>query len=167
MADVTTGAPVQTVGGGDGDARNERKVRKRPRAGLILVCLSGLLILWIPANLYWLAFVPGSFAFAGLLFGTLVLACGVLGWFMPRYVRLLGALAMIISIVSVIGALGGMILGTLLGIIGGALCIAWSPKEMAASGESDVPPGGGPDIRERDVWSVSPAPDSAWSRWYR
>ena len=64
--------------------------KRRPKAGLILVILAGLVILWIPVNLYWLAFVPGSFAFTGLLFGTMVLLCGILGWLMPQYVRLLG-----------------------------------------------------------------------------
>lgn len=101
--------------------------KKRPKLGLTLVCLSGLAILWIPVNLYWMAFVPGSFAFAGILFGTLVLSCGVIGWLMPQYVRLLGSFAMILSITSIIGALGGLIIGTLLGIVGGALCIAWGP----------------------------------------
>jgi len=61
--------------------RTERRLnkKKRPKLGLTLVCLSGLAILWIPVNLYWMAFVPGSFAFAGILFGTLVLSCGVIG----------------------------------------------------------------------------------------
>jgi len=113
------------------DRRFEEK--KRPKLGLMLVCLSGLTILWIPANLYWIAFVPGSFAFAGILFGTLVLSCGILGWLMPQYVRLLGAFAMILSILSIIGALGGLVIGTLLGMVGGSLCIAWGPASRPSN----------------------------------
>ncbi|MDI3328929.1 MAG: DUF6114 domain-containing protein [Alicyclobacillaceae bacterium] len=152
---------------GDGEIQQEapRRVRSRPRAGLTLVCLGGLAIIWIPGNLYWLAFVPGSFAFAGLLFGALVLACGVLGWLMPRYVRLLGAFAMIISIVSIIGALGGMVVGTLLSVIGGALCIAWSPEtrapRLASDGAASGRDGGG------EIWTLPSKEDRAWSRWYR
>ncbi|ATY85377.1 hypothetical protein CVV65_10945 [Kyrpidia spormannii] len=151
---------------GDGDrarAKNRpeiRAMRRRPRAGLTLVTLAGLLIVWIPANLYWLAFVPGSFAFAGLLFGSLVLACGVVGWIMPRYVRLLGVFAIIVSILSIIGALGGMIIGMLLGIIGGALCVAWSPKDRATSedaGAGSASAGG----------AVTLPADGMWNRWFR
>jgi hypothetical protein len=104
--------------------------------GLTLVCLSGLAILWIPVNLYWMAFVPGSFAFAGILFGTLVLSCGIIGWLMPQYVRLLGVFAMILSIMSIIGALGGLMIGTLLGIVGGSLCIAWGPAARPSRGNN-------------------------------
>lgn len=101
--------------------------KRRPKAGLILVILAGLVILWIPVNLYWLAFVPGSFAFTGLLFGTMVLLCGILGWLMPQYVRLLGIFAMVLSVISIMGALGGLLIGTVLGVIGGPLCAAWDP----------------------------------------
>lgn len=103
-------------------------LKRRPKAGLILVILAGLIILWIPVNLYWLAFVPGSFAFTGLLFGTMVLLCGILGWFMPQYVRLLGVFAMVLSVVSIMGALGGLLIGTVLGVVGGSLCAAWDPN---------------------------------------
>lgn len=125
--------------------RREKRLlerKQRPKLALTLVCLSGLAILWMPVSLYWLAFVPGSFAYAGILFGSLVLGCGVVGWLMPQYVRPLGAFAIILSIASVIGALGGLIVGTLLGIVGGSLCLAWGPaspdlpgKEVSAEEE--------------------------------
>jgi len=113
------GSPVQS---------GQSSPKRRPKAGLILVILAGLVILWIPVNLYWLAFVPGSFAFTGILFGTMVLLCGILGWFMPQYVRLLGVFAMVLSIASIMGALGGLLIGTVLGVVGGSLCAAWDPK---------------------------------------
>lgn len=103
------------------------RTRRRPRLGLVLITLSGLAILWIPVNLHWLAFVSGSFASAGILYGTLIICCAVLGWILPQYVRILGVFTMILSILSIIGALGGLIVGALCGIIGAALCIAWSP----------------------------------------
>ncbi|MEW9031422.1 MAG: DUF6114 domain-containing protein [Planifilum fimeticola] len=110
--------------------------KRRPKAGLILVILAGLIILWIPVNLYWLAFVPGSFAFTGLLFGTMVLLCGILGWIMPQYVRLLGVFAMVLSIISIMGALGGLLIGTVLGVVGGSLCAAWDPDGKRSRGRS-------------------------------
>ncbi|MDR6226542.1 DUF6114 domain-containing protein [Desmospora profundinema] len=106
-------------------AQKRTTAARRPRAALILVILSGVFTLYIPVQLYWLAFVPGSFAFIGLLFGGLILACGVIGWWIPQYVRLLGGFTIVLSLLSLIGALGGMLIGMLLGLVGGALCIAW------------------------------------------
>ncbi|MDN4595261.1 DUF6114 domain-containing protein [Polycladomyces subterraneus] len=136
--------------------------KRRPKLALTLVCLSGLVILWIPVNLHWMAFVPGSFAFAGMLFGTLVLSCGVIGWLMPQYVRLLGTFAMILSIVSIIGALGGLMIGTLLGIVGGSLCIAWGPTSRP-SNESN-------EKEHFGVEGVSSAKQEAaatWQKWLK
>ncbi|MFC7440702.1 DUF6114 domain-containing protein [Laceyella putida] len=144
--------------------RTDRRVdeKKRPKLGLTLVCLSGLAILWIPVNLYWMAFVPGSFVFAGILFGVLVLSCGVIGWLMPQYVRLLGAFAMILSIMSMIGALGGLIIGTLLGIVGGALCIAWGPASPSRenNGQKEHFGSGGIRSTERDAAAT-------WKQWFK
>jgi hypothetical protein len=108
-------------------------IRRRPRLGLVFITLSGITTLWIPVNLYWLAFVPGSFAAAGLLFGTLILTCSILGWLFPQYTRILGIFTMILSVFSILGALGGLVIGTVLGIVGGALCIAWTPSTGSES----------------------------------
>jgi hypothetical protein len=144
--------------------RGDRFVGKqRPKLALTLVCLSGLAILWMPVSLYWLAFVPGSFAFAGILFGSLVLGCGVVGWLMPQYVRLLGAFVIILSIASIIGALGGLIIGTLLGIVGGSLCIAWGPASSDAAGveKADKKPSG------EEGWSAKRETAAAWNQWFK
>ena len=46
---------------------------------------------------------------------------------MPQYVRLLGIFAMVLSVISMMGALGGLLIGTVLGVIGGSLGAAWDP----------------------------------------
>ncbi|SDW78759.1 hypothetical protein SAMN05444487_10699 [Marininema mesophilum] len=113
-----------------------KKESIRPKAGLILLMFAGLLTLYVPAQLYWLAFVPGNFAFTGILFGGLLLACGVIGWLMPRYVRLLGVFGILLSILSLIGALGGLLIGMIAGITGGSLCIAWESNPEVGKNES-------------------------------
>jgi hypothetical protein len=138
------------------DGRFDEK--KRPKLALTLVCLSGIVILWIPVNLYWLAFVPGSFAFAGIMFGALVLSCGVLGWLMPQYVRLLGSFAMILSIFSIMGALGGLIIGTVLGIVGGSLCIAWGSVSQTSYEEHDD---------GEEVWAAEQEAAASWNQWFK
>lgn len=117
-------------------AKKERSVH-RPRAGLILLILSGLFTLYIPVHLYWLTFVPGNFAFTGILFGGLLLACGIIGWFMPSYVRVLGIFGILLSILSLMGALGGMVIGMLLGIVGGCLCVAWDGGKSLGQAGTD------------------------------
>lgn len=99
--------------------------KKRPLGGAIITIISGLLILWIPLNLYLSTFLPGSIATIGLLFGGAITLIGICALFFPNASKVLGIFTIFLSILSVIGALGGFLFGTLLGIIGGALLMAW------------------------------------------
>ena len=101
---------------------------KRPFWGGILSIISGLIILWVPAQLYEVAATPGSMIVVGLLLGGITLLMGVLSYIMPKLSTLLGILAILSSTLSIMGALGGFLIGTILGIIGGSLCIAWNPE---------------------------------------
>ena len=108
---------------------------RRPFWGATLCILSGLIILWVPAKLYELAVAPGSILFVGFFLGGLTLLMGVLSYIMPRLSTLLGVLAIFASVLSIMGALGGFFIGTILGIIGGSMLIAWKPE--IASNESE------------------------------
>lgn len=101
---------------------------RRPFWGASLCILSGLIILWVPAALYEVAAAPGSMIFVGFFFGGLTLLLGVLAQIMPRLSTLLGVLAIFSSVLSIMGALGGLFIGTILGIVGGAMQIAWKPE---------------------------------------
>lgn len=102
--------------------------------GAILTLISGLMILWVPLNLYLSTFLPGSVAIIGLLFGGLITLMGLMSLFLPGASKALGIIVIFLSILSVIGALGGFLIGTIFGIIGGALLTAWRmvPAEEAA-----------------------------------
>ncbi|PLR96089.1 DUF6114 domain-containing protein [Bacillus sp. T33-2] len=97
----------------------------RPLWGAIITVVSGLMILWVPFNLYLSTFLPGSIAMIGLLFGGLITLLGLLGLFVPSSSKVLGVITIFLSILSVIGALGGFLFGTIFGIIGGSLMVAW------------------------------------------
>jgi MFS family permease len=99
--------------------------KSRPLWGSILTILSGLMILWVPLNLYLSTFLPGSIAVIGLLFGGVITLIGIVALFYPNASKILGIFTIFLSILSVIGALGGFLFGTLFGIIGGALLMAW------------------------------------------
>lgn len=113
----------------------------RPFFGSILTVLSGLMILWVPLNLYMSTFLPGSVAVIGLLFGGLITLMGLMSFFLPSASKALGIIVIFLSILSVIGALGGFLFGTIFGIIGGALLTAWRivpAEEASGSPGSDV-----------------------------
>lgn len=101
---------------------------RRPFWGGLLCMISGLIILWVPAQLYEVAATPGSMIVVGLLLGGITLLMGVLSYIMPKLSTLLGILAILASTLSIMGALGGFLIGTILGIIGGSFCIAWKPE---------------------------------------
>ncbi|WP_200816475.1 DUF6114 domain-containing protein [Salirhabdus sp. Marseille-P4669] len=102
----------------------------RPFWGATLTVLAGLMILYIPLHLYAIAFIPGSLVFVGFLFGGLTLIIGILSFFFPQFSTIFGIFTLFLSVLSVMGALGGFLIGTLVGIVAGSLCIAWQEETV-------------------------------------
>ncbi|MGF6951946.1 putative membrane-anchored protein [Neobacillus sp. B4I6] len=100
--------------------------KSRPLWGALITIISGLMISWVPLNLYLSTFLPGSIAIIGLLFGGLLILIGIVAIFFPNASKILGIFTIFLSILSVIGALGGFLFGTIFGIFGGASLMAWS-----------------------------------------
>ncbi|MBX5456735.1 MAG: hypothetical protein IRZ31_07515 [Thermogemmatispora sp.] len=118
--------------------RFRRWRRSRPFAGSILLILSGLLVLWGPAMLIRLAMLPGSTIWAGILVGALLVIMGVIQLLVPAYSLITGAIGVVLALTSLIASsFGGFGIGMLLGIIGGALGVAWRP--VAAGKRRGVP----------------------------
>jgi hypothetical protein len=110
--------------------------RKRPFWGSLSLILSGLLILWVPLNMAPIALIPGSFSILGIVFGGMVFLLGMVALFSPRYSQLVGIMGIFFAVLSLLGALGGFLIGTILGIVGGAGCFAW--MEPATMDQSPV-----------------------------
>ena len=102
----------------------------RPFWGATLTTLAGMMILYIPLHLYAIAFIPGSLVFVGFLFGGLTLLLGVLSYIYPQFSTVIGTIVIFLSVLSIMGALGGFLIGTILGIVGGSLLIAWEKTEL-------------------------------------
>ncbi|SDM45597.1 hypothetical protein SAMN04488137_0219 [Fictibacillus solisalsi] len=100
---------------------------ERPFTGSLLTLISGALTLWVPLNLIVKAFLPGTVSVIGIFFGGMILLLGAIAMSFPQFSKVLGIITIFLSILSVIGALGGFLIGTLLGITGGSLMIAWNP----------------------------------------
>jgi len=110
----------------------------KPTAAFILSLIGGIFILlWgivivavgVAAENQTLGLYGGGVvAIGGLetVLGLLVIIFGVLLYAMPEHHVVLGVLVLVFSIVSLIG-LGGLIIGFILGLIGGALGIAHKP----------------------------------------
>lgn len=90
----------------------------------------------------------GIGAISGVLFGVGLVVLGLFMWFSPPNRTLAGVLTILIALASFITTnLGGLIVGMLLGLVGGGLCLAWTPKAA---------PPKRPKKRRRFPWSKGP-----------
>ena len=132
VSSVRQSKPVRTAAGYR--SRFQAWKSARPFWGGVLLTLSGLVIGIIPMDLAMkFALIPTEFAFVGLIFAIFVVLCGLFALAKPQLAEFFGAAGMLISIISIFGALGGFVVGTLLGILGGSLCVAWVGPEAEAS----------------------------------
>ncbi|HKZ99276.1 MAG TPA: DUF6114 domain-containing protein [Thermoplasmata archaeon] len=124
--------------------------------GGIFILLGGITLLFVGAILAALlgAFV-GSFSFLGpdpiaivntmgilgVVFGLIDMALGIVMFVKPGLSKVLGAVVLVVSLVSII-ALGGFFLGLILGVVGGILGLLWkpSPEATAAYQPAMAPP---------------------------
>lgn len=104
---------------------------ERPFAGGSLLMLAGILIAWVPAHMVFeLLMIQPAVTVLGSLFAVLVFLTGVFALRLPEYADELGILGVTLSILSLFGALGGLFVGMLVGIVGGNLCYAWTGPEL-------------------------------------
>jgi Family of unknown function (DUF6114) len=136
---------VVTPGAGQ-DAHSWR--RSRPFWGGLLLLLAGV-ELFLSANLDVgdLQVHFGPEGFLSYLLPLLLLLCGGLAWFSPQQRFFYGVLGLLTAVYALTGLnLGGFGLGTLLGILGGALTIAWGPPRKPRTAE--MPAGASPGDSE-------------------
>jgi len=103
---------------------------RRPFVGSILMILAGILILIGPMSpsILRFALLPGSTIWAALLVGALLLVMGIVQMFVPSLSTFTGGVGVALSLISIIVALGGFVIGMFLGLIGSALGVAWRPN---------------------------------------
>lgn len=107
---------------------------KRPYLGAALLILSGLIIGYVAAEFTMeLILIGGPFTAIGLLFAGSIILTGVFSLVRPDLSTFLGITGVALSILSVVGTLGGLFVGLLLGILGGNLLISWHSPSMQRS----------------------------------
>lgn len=110
-------------------------ITPRPTTAFVLGLTGGVLI--VVASMFFILLFSGFFGFnfrdlLALIFGILVIVGSVLMYRFPSQHVTWGVIVLIFSIASIIG-FGGFIAGLVLGIVGGALGIAWNPQAYTAS----------------------------------
>ncbi|MDK4246521.1 DUF6114 domain-containing protein [Corynebacterium accolens] len=107
--------------------------KRRPFAGGLLLILSGIAIaapayitVRISDLLVMISTVSGV---STLLIGVALIMFGLGSWFRQETSTYLGVLGILVAIIALpTSNLGGFLIGSLLGIIGGALAFAWQPQ---------------------------------------
>jgi hypothetical protein len=104
----------------------------RPFWGALLVIAAGAEVLSV--RLVALSLHPAAFDTVvpvGIVIALALVLCGLLLWFHPVQRSLYSTAAILLAIVALMTAhLGGYLIGTLLGAVGGSVAYAWVPGEQ-------------------------------------
>lgn len=101
---------------------------ERPFLGGVLLIVAGLIVGYVPIQFTLeLILIGGTYTAIGLVFAALISLTGVFALLRPDLSTILGIAGVAFSILSVVGALGGLLVGLLIGLLGSNLLIAWEP----------------------------------------
>ncbi|TJZ46067.1 hypothetical protein FCH28_26435 [Streptomyces piniterrae] len=114
---------------------------RRPFWGGLLTLLGGVPIMYFPyahLTLGGMTLSMATTAGAGsLIIGVLLVVLGLTMWFQPASRVFAGVAAILLSLVSlVVSNFGGFVVGFLMGLIGGALAVAWAPGSPQSDGDA-------------------------------
>ncbi|WP_051837939.1 DUF6114 domain-containing protein [Streptomyces sp. NRRL F-2580] len=108
--------------------RWQRWRRSRPFWGGLLAILAGAWICVLPLAPLKIMLQQGVAGIPSVLMGIVMIVLGLTTWFAPAQRMLAGVLTTLIATAAlVLSNLGGFLIGTLLGILGGGLMFAWQP----------------------------------------
>ncbi|MEU9175363.1 DUF6114 domain-containing protein [Streptomyces sp. NPDC048550] len=119
-------------------SRWRRWRRGRPFWGGLFAVLAGAEICALPLAPLKVMLQQGVAGIPSVLMGIVMIVLGLTAWFSPAQRSLAGVLTTLIATAAlVLSNLGGFLIGTLLGILGGGLMFAWQPH--AAAPQSPAP----------------------------
>lgn len=107
----------------------------RPFWGGLFTIVSGAVIAFLPLGPLWYYLHAGVGAIMGEVIGVGLLAIGVLTWLQPSHHRSLGPLSVGFALIAFpMTNLGGLIVGTIAGIVGGSMTFGWAPPTDGSAG---------------------------------
>ncbi|MFG2994950.1 DUF6114 domain-containing protein [Streptomyces sp. NPDC048340] len=129
-------------------SRWRRWRRSRPFWGGLLAILAGAEICALPLAPLKIMLQQGVAGIPSVLMGIVMIVLGLTAWFSPQQRSLAGVLTTLIATAAlVLSNLGGFLIGTLLGILGGGLMFAWQPyatPRASAERDPEAPPATAP-----------------------
>ncbi|MEV5122968.1 DUF6114 domain-containing protein [Streptomyces decoyicus] len=125
-----------------------RRWRKgRPFWGGLAAVIAGAEICAIPLAPLKIMLQQGIAGIPSVLMGLVMIVMGLSAWFAPHYRGLAGVLTVLCAAAAlVMSNLGGFLIGTVIGILGGSMIFAWQPvvptePEPAATPGAAAEPG--------------------------
>ncbi|MFG2142467.1 DUF6114 domain-containing protein [Streptomyces sp. NPDC048650] len=111
-----------------------RRWRKgRPFWGGLAAVIAGAEICAIPLAPLKIMLQQGIAGIPSVLMGLVMIVMGLSAWFAPHYRGLAGVLTVLCAAGAlVMSNLGGFLIGTVIGILGGSSIFAWQPVAAAA-----------------------------------
>lgn len=115
--------------------------RGRPFWGGLFAILAGAEICALPLAPLKIMLQQGVAGIPSVLMGIVMIVLGLTAWFSPPQRALAGVLTTLIATAAlVLSNLGGFLIGTLLGILGGGLMFAWQPYAATRPGATTATP---------------------------
>ncbi|WP_431999223.1 DUF6114 domain-containing protein [Streptomyces sioyaensis] len=138
--------------------------RARPFWGGLAAVLAGAELCAIPLAPLKIMLQQGIAGIPSVLMGLVMIVMGLSAWFAPHYRGLAGVLTVLCAAAAlVMSNLGGFLIGTVLGILGGSMMFAWQPAApvepgAAATPEAGAEPGDGAPGAGAEPGDGAPAP---------
>lgn len=107
--------------------------RTRPFWGGFWLAAGGLWVIRLNDYAIGMALAGGFNRSAGYILGGAMVLFGLVAWFSPLYARMLGLFGVLAAMAAFVGSnLGGFLVGSVAGVIGGAMVWGWGelqPRE--------------------------------------
>ena len=111
------------------------KAKEKPKTASVLAIIGGILIIMLgTAGTAYHSYIyhpPPEKVLTAYICGITVIISAIMLYVYPKLKVLWGVITIVFSIISLISS-GGLLVGMMLGIIGGALGIAWKPSPPIA-----------------------------------
>ncbi|MGY5123725.1 DUF6114 domain-containing protein [Streptomyces nigrescens] len=125
--------------------------RGRPFWGGLAALIAGAEICAIPLAPLKIMLQQGIAGIPSVLMGLVMIVMGLSAWFAPHYRGIAGVLTVLCAAAAlVMSNLGGFLIGTVIGILGGSMIFAWQPvaptepEAPEAPGSAAAPGSGAP-----------------------
>ncbi|GAA2982905.1 DUF6114 domain-containing protein [Actinokineospora diospyrosa] len=104
--------------------------KTRPFWGGVLVLLGAVPIFVLPLAPIKVLVASGIAGVSGLLLGSIMAVLALSLWFTPHTRVIAGLITVLVSVAAFpLTNLGGFFIGSLLGILGGAMAASWAPRK--------------------------------------